>query len=315
MYSRLKIVLKFESSFVTPLQSDTLFGEFCWTVLHRFGEDKLKSILREKPGVVFSDGIPDGYLPIPLFPIESFSILSEKNDEEAQKLYEDLKKFKKQRFVSKELFEKFANKGEKITEELFKEFRKRKNTKNFLSSYAKKEEMPHVSIDRLTGTVRKGVLFQTEEYFPETEIAVYTLYNPEVISREELEETFRILGVSGFGAKKSWGKGKFSFRIESFDLKEGNSEFFISLSTGLPKPEEIKDFYAEFFTKFPKHGREFGRKEIFKNPIILSRPGAVYYQVEKQEVYGFFTNLSPVSPEKEHIHSTFVIPFFPGAKK
>jgi CRISPR-associated protein Csm4 len=156
------------------------------------------------------------------------------------------------------------------------------------------------------------MLFQTEEYFPETEIAVYVLYNPELLSAEELKQVFEILGVSGFGAKKSWGKGKFSFRVEEFDLNEGNSEFFISLSTGLPKSDEIKDFYAEFFTKFPKHGRELGRKEIFKNPIILSKPGAVYYPVEKKEVYGSFVNLSV---EKEHLHSTFIIPFFPGEKK
>jgi len=312
-YQKLKLILNFESSFITPLQSDTLFGEFCWAFLYMFGKNRLRNLLSEPPGIVFSDGIPNGYLPIPFFPMKNVSILRGRSDEEAQKLYKDLKDFKKRKFVSRELFEKKAACGEKLTEELFGEFRKLRREgrekEKFLTGFAKKQESIHVSIDRRSGKAREGMLFQSEEIFPEKDIAVYVLYRPEVISKEEIEETFKFIGVSGFGAKKSWGKGKFSFKTEEFDLKEGNSNFFVSLSTGLPKEDEIEKFYAEFFTKFPKHGREFGRKEVFKNPLILSRPGAVYYPLEKKEVYGSFVQLSV---DSEHYHSTFIVPLFIG---
>ena len=309
-YEKLKLLIKFETPFITPLQSDTLFGEFCWTTLHCYGEKKLESILAETPGIAFSDGIPEGYLPIPLFPMRNISLTSEKSIDDAKKLYEDLKDFKKKRYVLKDLFLRTSRKGELLTEELFREFQKldeEERNKKFLSSFVTTATTVHVSIDRLTGTSGEGMLFQSTEFFTEREISIYVFYNPEIITKDEIYETFKILGATGFGAKKSWGKGKFTVRIADYDLPDGNSDFFISLSTGLPKKEEVKSFYAEFFTKYPKHGREIARPEIFKNPLVLSKPGAVFYPVEKKEIYG---SLVPLSVEENHLHSTLVIPIF-----
>ena len=311
IYEKLKLLIKFETPFLTPLQSDTLFGEFCWTLSYCYGEKKLKGILSKTPGIAFSDGIPDNYLPIPLFPMKNISLTSERTTDKARKLYEDLKEFKKKRYVSKELLLSFANEGELLTEELFKEFQRlneEERNKKFLSSYATATKTVHVSIDRLTGTSKEGMLFQSTEFFTEREMAIYVFYNPEVIDREEISEVFRILGAIGFGAKKSWGKGKFKVvGTTDYDLPDGNSDFFISLSTGLPAKEEVKSFYAEFFTKYPKHGREIARPEIFKNPLILSKPGAVFYPEEKKELYGSLVSLSA---EENHFHSTLVIPLF-----
>jgi len=311
-YEKLKLLIKFETPFLTPLQSDTLFGEFCWTFSYCYGEERLNGILSTKtPGIAFSDGIPDGYLPIPLFPMKNISLTNERATDKARKLYEDLKEFKKKRYVSKELLLSSANEGELLTEELFKEFQRlneEERNKKFLSSYATATKTVHVSIDRLTGTSKEGMLFQSTEFFTEKKIAVYVFYNPEVIDREEISEVFRILGAIGFGAKKSWGKGKFKVvETTDYDLRDGNSDFFISLSTGLPTKEEVKSFYAEFFTKYPKHGREIARPEIFKNPLILSKPGAVFYPEEKKELYGSLVSLSV---EENHLHSTLVIPLF-----
>ena len=309
-YEKLKLLIKLETPFLTPLQSDTLFGEFCWTIFYCYGKKKLESILTETPGIAFSDGIPDGYLPIPLFPMRNLSLTNEKSIDKAKKLYEDLKEFKKKRYVLKDLLVEFAKKGELLTEELFREFQKldeEERNKKFLSSFITTATTVHVSIDRLTGTSREGMLFQSTEFFAEREISIYVFYNPEVITKDEIHEIFKILGAIGFGAKKSWGKGKFTVRIADYDLPNGNSDFFISLSTGLPKKEEVKSFYAEFFTKYPKHGREIARPEIFKNPLILSKPGAVFYPEEKKELYGSLVSLSV---EENHFHSTLVIPLF-----
>jgi CRISPR-associated protein Csm4 len=311
IYEKLKLLIKFETPFLTPLQSDTLFGEFCWTFSYCYGEERLNGILSTKtPGIAFSDGIPDGYLPIPLFPMKNISLTSERATDKAKKLYEGLKEFKKKRYVLKELLLSSVSEGELLTEELFKEFQKlneKERNKKFLSSYATATKTVHVSIDRLTGTSKEGMLFQSTEFFAEREIAIYVFYNPEVTNKEEIFEVFQVLGTVGFGAKKSWGKGKFIVRIVDYDLPDGNSDFFISLSTGLPAKEEVKSFYAEFFTKYPKHGREIARPEIFKNPLILSKPGAVFYPEEKKELYGSLVSLSV---EENHLHSTLVIPLF-----
>ena len=41
----LKLTLQPQSPFITPLASDTLFGQLCWAIRHRFGEKRLIQLL------------------------------------------------------------------------------------------------------------------------------------------------------------------------------------------------------------------------------------------------------------------------------
>ena len=67
-----KITIQPISAFGTPLQGDTLFGQFCWGIVHSLGEEKLMQLLEgytnNHPFVVFSDAFPSGYLPLPTLP-------------------------------------------------------------------------------------------------------------------------------------------------------------------------------------------------------------------------------------------------------
>jgi len=63
-----KITIKPTSPFITPLQSDTIFGHFAWGYRYCFGEKKLNELLKtfkQKPFIVFSDGFIKGTLPKP----------------------------------------------------------------------------------------------------------------------------------------------------------------------------------------------------------------------------------------------------------
>ena len=69
----LKITFQPQSPFITPLASDTLFGQLCWAIRHRFGQKRLIELLEgythNQPFAVLSTPLPCGYLPRPTVPL------------------------------------------------------------------------------------------------------------------------------------------------------------------------------------------------------------------------------------------------------
>ena len=64
-----KITLRVLSSFITPMQADTIFGTICWAYKYLEGEDKLKIFLQaydKEPPLIISDGMPAGFFPKPV---------------------------------------------------------------------------------------------------------------------------------------------------------------------------------------------------------------------------------------------------------
>ena len=60
-----------KSNFTTPLKGDTLFGQICWAIRYRLGEDRLNELLSDydkKPFLIVSDGVAGGDLPKPSMP-------------------------------------------------------------------------------------------------------------------------------------------------------------------------------------------------------------------------------------------------------
>ncbi len=311
----IKITLEPETSFITPLQSDTLFGQFCWLYLYLYGKERLETLLKdfdENPFIVFSDGLPEGFLPMP-------KMVYSKEGEDVE-TYKKFKQFKKFKFVKKDLLL-----SAKTPDSLFKEFLslsdKQPPENYFLVSPWKKQSFFRVSIDRFTGTAKKGLLFENQEFFTgyidkvkgeRFRVEIYARFNPDKISFDQIGEVFEAIGVVGFGAKRTWGKGKFkvvSIKKEEFKEPE-NSKTFISLSTGLPKEEEIEDFYAEFFTKYPKHPNDINSKSVFKAPIVLTKAGSVFKASERKKVYGMSFNISKKPEFSNFIHSAKILPLF-----
>ncbi|MEO2083580.1 MAG: RAMP superfamily CRISPR-associated protein [Desulfurobacteriaceae bacterium] len=308
-----KITIEPKTSFITPLQSDTLFGQFCWQYRYIYGESELEELLKDyddNPAIVFSDGFPEGFLPVPRVPY-----LRESGDVES---YKKFKQFKKFLYVKKEIL--FRAKDSGYLFEFFSQLPEREIPQYFLGSPWVRSSYYRVSIDRNTGTAREGMLFELPEYFIKHRdekgnepfrIDIFLKYDDERVSLDRIKEVFKAMGILGFGAKAGWGKGKFELSsVEEFDLKGSESSLtFVSLSTGLPKKEEIKDFYAEFFTKYPKHPNDIGDPAVFKAPVVLTRSGSVFKAVDRQEVYGVTFKLS--KPDLGNfIHSAKILPFF-----
>ncbi len=307
-YERLRLLVKFETPYVTPLLADTIFGEFCWAFCWLQGEDRLKELLSNEKPIGFSDLLPKGKLPFPKYPKEPlyFSPRTPKD-------YELAKEFKKKRFLGKDVFKECVKEGESfegflncVKERLLKGKFKDRETKKDSATITS----IHVAINRITGTASEGKLYHLRENFIE-EGEIYVVYNKELLTKEDVEEVFKILGLTGVGAKKSSGKGKFKVKVLDWDLPKANEKkWFISLSTGLPKAEEVEEYYADFFTKFPKHGREVASPKVFKKPVILSRPGSVFRAKESLELYGELKE--GISSFTGHKHSFLVVPLFVG---
>ena len=81
-----KLNLTLQSAFATPLKGDTLFGQLCWAIRNRLGEDTLTDCLagytNSQPFAVVSDAFPEGYFPLPKLP-SCFYQLPESQDRKA----------------------------------------------------------------------------------------------------------------------------------------------------------------------------------------------------------------------------------------
>ncbi|ADU96836.1 protein of unknown function DUF324 [Thermovibrio ammonificans HB-1] len=310
-YIYLDFTLKPDVFSSVPL-SDTIFGEFCW--LYRFihGERKLKELLNsEEPPVAFSNFMPQGAVPVPkapltltIFDIESYSLA---------------KKFKKIPFVREELLKKAA-KGVSdpitLNNRLFEHFKKsvkleNKTEEDFPKLVKNKTSRQRVKVARIS-SLEEGGLFNQNELFLNEKVRLIVAVHSSL--KEEIKEIVRLMGEIGIGQKKSLGYG--SFKVVSVEywkneLSENAENWFISLSTGLPRKEEIEDGFADFGVKYPKHGPEisaYGYTVVFKKPVIFSRAGSVFKGKVKKPVYGSLLEGKSVIPE--HKHPSFIVPLF-----
>lgn len=143
------IYLKPKGSLASAIHSDTLFGAFCWSIRHLYGEGRLESLLEnfaEDPKFILSSAFPclfhdDGkvhFYPKPLLPdltskqverLASVSPAEARRDPLVKKravarAVENAKRLKAAAYISERLFSEIVN-GRMDTEGLFKRLVKR----------------------------------------------------------------------------------------------------------------------------------------------------------------------------------------------
>ncbi len=286
----LKITLKPRSSFASPLMSDTLFGNFCWQFVELYGERRLEKCLQNpEPFIAFSDGFPSGFLPKPLL----------KPQGQADKRH------KKLSFVRKDTL---LNTHPLTETRLFQNL----TEEDFLNLPLKQKRIFKNTINRLSN--QTSHLYSTEETFFEEGLCfdVYLKYQSHLIKKEEIYEVLTNMGKAGYGKDASTGKGRFEIKecetSPEILRPRPDCKSFMSLSHGLPD-SSIKRGYFKTITKFPKHGGYLAiAANPFKNPIILTIPGSVFFVNEIKEVYGQLLSLSP--NRGNHLHSGLMLPLF-----
>jgi CRISPR-associated protein Csm4 len=309
------------SPFLTPVESDTLFGHICWAMeyLERFSRGKTLTDFLEKfdgqtPPLILSGAFLEGYIPFPLLP--PFKVDEMKKLEE---LFIDrgrgdkfdfiqwLKELSRRRFFAVEDFLRYRWEFSKydIYTRLLEEGVK---TPGFTSGEENSEtvEVYHNAVNRITGTVEEGALFSTNPVFYRENVCLDVYIKTGYFTAEELEEIFGFFSLNGFGADKSTGSGRFEFELKEGtpfgDTGECNAWLLLSNT----HPSVLKEFDACYATqtKFGKLGGLFStnaRYSPFKNPVILLRPGSVIYSSRSVEYCGEnFKGIHPQLPAVQH---------------
>lgn len=262
------------SAFGTPLLGDTLFGQLCWAIRNRFGNDRLDRLLEGytegQPFAVASDTFPAGYFPRPVLPGHWFREI-EGLDRKAAKKKIWIPVGAMQKPVDQWL-ENARTPGEIVPD-----------SKD--QSFCKEPEQPHNSISRLTGTTGEGFAPYTQSqywYLPGAELEGYWLLDENRFASDELKQCLEDIGNMGFGRDASIGLGKFeleSFEESSFPAQP-NANACLTLAPCAPQGlgfDPKRSFY-HLFIRFGRHGDTAVHKtgQPFKNPVLLAKSGAVF---------------------------------------
>jgi len=286
--------LKILSGFISPFQADMIFGHMCWAVAHRNGntlEKFLEPFRKKQPPFILSDGFPGDLLPKPL--------TADFNASES-----GLKEIKKINMVSFEDFERIRR-GEKFNPTEQKDISKTVTT-------------PHNTISRITNTTSsEGGVYSLEESF----VSSLTVYLKTISAewKDRVVELLKDISQTGYGQKKSIGKGHFSIEnVEEFEFPFiQDADGFVTLSNFCPAEDDPIEGFYKTFVKYGKLGEEFiFTGNPFKKPLLMIKagsvfkaPGSVFKTGESAcQFYGrMVDNISSI-PEVVHYAYAFIVP-------
>ncbi len=319
-----KLTLELQSPFVTPMQSDTLFGQLIWMVRHSSGESAAAKFIGEVVnggGILsVSAGLPHDKIPLPFIPasddktanlLRVFQEARSKVPGSRRAEYYSVRYLKavKKSFGYADAALFYSGSGLKCLGDITSggivpdmesavSFVK-KPVSSFLPADAavmKKATVTRNVINRLTGCTGEGSLFETENEFykPGSLKDVYIRTN--LLLESDLAGYFKAMGIYGFGADATTGKGRFKVSgIEkcTFENQEG-AEYVLTLGSCIPAKDEA-ELEASYYSVFVKRGKMGGEHaggvpektgSFFKVPLLMLKEGALLKVKEKKQVYG-----------------------------
>lgn len=277
-----KLTISPYSSFSYPIQSDTLFGAFCWSYKYLYGTEKLEKFLEicitQKPPIIFSNMFFQNMLPIPLYALNKI-----KNNDYGKDLekYKKIKKINKNSVLPKQIFlQVLENNYENIVDNI-----------KLPKLYTQTETHNMVSrdtniVDNIDGS---GSLYSIDTYYSKVNFDIYILCEDEITKYMPVLEIMFELGIGG---KKSTGKGGFKIikepTIEQELIKNfENANGFVSISNFIPDKIDPTNGYYSIISKFPKLDREFANSETpFKKPLAMIEAGSCFYYSLKRDYCG-----------------------------
>ncbi len=274
------------SAFATPLKGDTLFGQICWALRDRHGENRLRELLQGytegRPFAVVSDALPERCWPRPAVPPLTFGELDPK----------DRKAAKKRVWLHRDDF------GRSIDEWLYHMSEDPDETGDGAGPIGspempsrplmKRETRFRNSIDRRTGTTTDegfapyGV--PQFRYREGARLDCHIVHDADRIDADELRQAMRDIGSLGFGRDATVGLGRFTVeRCEQGEetglpLSQDHATSWLTLAPIAPQGlawNSERCWYRPF-TRFGRHGNvavHLGHP--FKAPVLLADTGAV----------------------------------------
>jgi len=276
------------------MQSDTLFGHFCWALRYVKGERALIEFLgafsEDNAPLILSSGFPKGYLPMPVLrplSLDEEEVIAQKCKSKLE-FAREMKDLKKVLFIPIEALQLL-----KDNLSCFNLYNKHIDGEVLLENpnIWSVAETWHNAKNRLTDRVVEGKLFAKEDiFFSEgADIAVY--FEDSYFGIDELCKLLDFIARSGYGADKSSGRGFFEYRlIDDWDLPVSeNPNAFMSLSHYHPKEGDFIEGFYETTTKFGKIGGHWAsgiEGGPFKMPLLMLTPGSVLVPGKQKDFYG-----------------------------
>jgi CRISPR-associated protein Csm4 len=293
----LRIALRLDGPFVTPLASGTLFGMVCIAFREAYGEVRLEDWLADPDSLWgFSDAFPAGLLPRPL--LTPSMPLPGRDTAEAKKL-------RRRELVTRQGF--LATRHALSPAAIEPHLR---------SAETKVVRIAHNTIDRLTGSTpdEGGLFFIDEDWswgLPHGEKDGTAATGPDrdlyveadEIDTNQIRELLLEIGERGFGRKAGLGRGRFRVVDISRDreLEGGQARRRMSLSRGAVTPG-MSDVRARLMPHFGRTGPQIAAEGVspFKRPLLLTEPGATFVAEVPGRHGAWLTNVHPTRAEIGH---------------
>lgn len=143
----------------------------------------------------------------------------------------------------------------------------------------------HNSINRVTGTTGTGAAFapftsNLLSWYPETKFALFAGIR-DGVKVEGIIEALRRIGLTGYGADASSGKGRFELigkpvEVNLNDLGSKQPDSLCVLSAVVPEEGVYEKICFEPFVRFGRHGNKLATSTTpFKQPVLKASAGAV----------------------------------------
>ena len=292
--------LRPRSPLATPLRGDTLWGHLCWALRNHLGETRLTEFLShydngEMP-IVFSDGFPAEYLPVPqLKPVRPPTAASD----ESYKREKTVSFFHRSLSTTPLSMTRLIDARNEATVAQHEFFLQRRRT--------------HNTVNRLTSTTGDGGnLYQREEFWNVSPLDDIELY---VVSEYTVEETRKMIELSvadGYGADRSTGFGALDMTTIEPVVNTHRWNRCMALGAFVPSTE-LTDLRADVNVKFGKLGDVWAHHpNPFKRPIMMFDRGATFSWNEQPPPPVVGRVLSGVHPDQRirHLAACPVVPIF-----
>lgn len=275
------------SNFITTLKGDTIFGQMCWAIRYKYGEDRLIELLsnyENRPFLIVSDGFTKGFIPKPKLPSLLLNESIEDKKLNRKKVWITIDELKDSNFqMAREDSHKEVNNSDT-------QFSVVKNSINYKTFATEGDGFDPYGENEISFS-KKDIYFLMDNSF----------------TLEELIDSFKLLSEMGYGKDATIGKGRFQF--DSFEevFIENKSDAYMTLSPSILSDMDFKECFYEPFTRFGKHGASLANNKPFKKPIILADTAAVVRFKDEKEFQFIGKSINSHSSNESTVHQGYSI--------